>query len=148
MRALLEGQENPSSCRPSKANIQYKTFQWGDIAANLLGATLFTYIAHLMSVRARRRSEIRELYQPLQASSYRDAQGRVHLFDRDVEAGEGGFSDDEAGGTRGGVWDDTVSEHELRLSGDNTAAAFALGDEDEEDEPPRKKSPALGLQLE
>lgn len=101
-----------------------------------------------MSVRARRRSEIRELYQPLQASSYRDAQGRVHLFDRDVEAGEGGFSDDEAGGARGGVWDDTVSEHELRLSGDNTAAAFALGDEDEEDEPPRKKSPALGLQLE
>lgn len=123
---------------------QYKTFQWGDIAANLLGATLFTYIAHLMSVRARRRSEIRELYQPLQASSYRDAQGRVHLFDRDVEAGE--LSDEERGG---GVWDDTVSEHELRLSGD---AAFALGDDDDE---PRagtatdtgKKGSALGLQL-
>lgn len=100
-----------------------------------------------MSVRARRRSEIRELYQPLQSSSYRDAQGRVHLFDRDVEAGE--MSDEEAAvggvGGRGGVWDDTVSEHELRLSGDT--AAFALGDDDEE-EPPRKKSPALGLQLE
>lgn len=124
--------------------MQYKQFQWGDILANLLGATLFTYIAHLMSVRARRRSEIRELYQPLQASSYRDAQGRVHLFDRDVEAGEM----DEEESRRGSVWDDTVSEHELRLSGERQAeAAFALGDEDD-DEPPRKTSPALGLQLE
>lgn len=102
-----------------------------------------------MSVRARRRSEIRELYQPLQSSSYRDAQGRVHLFDRDVEAGE--MSDEEAAaggvGGRGGVWDDTVSENELRLSGDT--AAFALGDDDEDERPePGKKAPALGLQLE
>lgn len=110
---------------------QYKTFQLSDIAANLLGSALFTYIAHLMSVRARRRSEIRELYQPLQSSSYRDAQGRVHLFDRDVEAGYASDEAEPAAG--GGVWDDTLSER-FSIDDRGAQASFALGGEDDDDD--------------
>lgn len=62
------------------ADTQWKHFQFGDIVANLSGATIFLYLAHLLHTRARRRSEIADLYQPLPSHSYRDAQGRTHAF--------------------------------------------------------------------
>ncbi|EIW69825.1 hypothetical protein TREMEDRAFT_17930, partial [Tremella mesenterica DSM 1558] len=49
--------------------------------ANLLGSTLFLYLAHILHRRSRRRSERQALYQPLDSSTYRDAQGREHTFD-------------------------------------------------------------------
>lgn len=48
--------------------------------ANLLGASLFLYLANFVYRRNRRRSEISSLYQPLSSSTYRDAQGRTHTF--------------------------------------------------------------------
>ncbi|ORX41171.1 hypothetical protein BD324DRAFT_678553 [Kockovaella imperatae] len=61
--------------------LPWKTFQWGDILANLLGSSLFLYLAHLLHARSRKRMEISTLYQPLSSHVYRDAQGRQHTFD-------------------------------------------------------------------
>ena len=52
-----------------------------DIQANLTGSTLFLYLAHLLSSRQQRRSELSSVYQPLDSSTYRDARGREHAFD-------------------------------------------------------------------
>ncbi|ORY40074.1 hypothetical protein BCR35DRAFT_311428 [Leucosporidium creatinivorum] len=49
--------------------LPYKTFQWGDIVANLLGSTLGIYLAHRLSLHHRRQAEIRRLYQPVLLSS-------------------------------------------------------------------------------
>ena len=54
------------------------------IQANLLGSTLFLYLAHLLSQRQRRRRELSTLYQPLSghhSSTYRDARGREHAYE-------------------------------------------------------------------
>nr|XP_018259898.1 uncharacterized protein I303_07970 [Kwoniella dejecticola CBS 10117]OBR82056.1 hypothetical protein I303_07970 [Kwoniella dejecticola CBS 10117] len=68
----------------------WKEFQFGDIIANLLGSTLFLYLAHLLHQRNIRKMELSSLYQPLNAqtaSSYRDAQGRRHQFNNNVDVG-------------------------------------------------------------
>ncbi|WOO79485.1 putative protein [Vanrija pseudolonga] len=119
--------------------LPWKTFQLGDIAANLLGSTAFLYLAHLLDKRNRRRAELAQLYQPLSASasaSYRDAQGRTHAFapaaagaaagagialtDADVEAAH------EYEHRTSNVWDDEVDDAELGND------VFALTDGEEE----------------
>lgn len=85
----------------------------------------------LLRRRARRRSEIASLYQPLSAyenASYRDAQGRLHAF-APASAAAGGIAltgEDElsAPSNRNDVWDDEVDDGEL-------AHAFALTDDDD-----------------
>jgi hypothetical protein len=115
-----------ATCRSSfnPADIQWKTFQTGDILSNLLGSTLFLYLAHLLHQRHRRKSEISSLYQPLSSASYRDAQGREHLFS------PSGSSPAQAQKSRPGrqssnVWDDEDSDVEGR------AGAFEIGDEED-----------------
>lgn len=73
--------------------------------ANLLGSSLFLYLAHLLWQRNRKRQEISSLYQPLSAqgsATYRDAQGRQHNFD--VAASEGDAA--AHGGRRQGPYRD------------------------------------------
>lgn len=120
---------------PLDTDPQWKEFQWGDILANLLGASLFIYLAHLLHLRSRKRQELSSLYQPLSShhtSTYRDAQGRQHAFDG------AGLSDenDERGPyrhTRQGsnVWeaDSEARTSEERMRGE---AVFDIGDEDDE----------------
>jgi len=119
-----------------QTNAQWKNFQWGDIAANLLGSTLFLYLAILLRKRARRRAEISELYQPLSAhegASYRDAQGRTHAFGSAAAAGAAGVGAislaeaDEYEVSRHDVWDDEVDEEEL------VGNVFSIGDGDADD---------------
>ncbi|KAK4054003.1 hypothetical protein OIO90_003648 [Microbotryomycetes sp. JL221] len=45
--------------------LPYKTFQWGDVVANLLGTTLGIYVARRITLNARRAAELRRLYQPV-----------------------------------------------------------------------------------
>ncbi|KAI9633620.1 uncharacterized protein MKK02DRAFT_38278 [Dioszegia hungarica] len=104
--------------------LPWKTFQTGDILSNLLGSTLFLYLAHLLHQRHRRKSEISSLYQPLSSASYRDAQGREHLFS------PSGSSPAQAQKSRPGrqgsnVWDDEDSD------GEGRAGAFEIGDEED-----------------
>ncbi|KAF4620541.1 hypothetical protein D9613_000478 [Agrocybe pediades] len=57
-----------------QAALPYKTFQWGDVAANLLGSTLGLYIAYYVERYYRHRREISRLYRPLSStlSEYED----------------------------------------------------------------------------
>lgn len=97
--------------------------------ANLFGASVFTYIAHLLAKRARKRAEIGELYQPLslhQGQVYRDAQGRTHQF--------GGAA---AGAGAGAAAAAAAAEYDLDENEDNVwddgmedvQPVFALDDE-------------------
>ncbi|KAL7422669.1 hypothetical protein Q5752_001960 [Cryptotrichosporon argae] len=140
--------------------LPWKTFQPGDILANLTGSLAFLYLAHTLHRRARRRAELSTLYRPLNAASYRDAQGRMHPWDagsggrsRDALSGEGGIRLDPGArrletvhGAEGDVWDDE-SEGEGEGDGEGAdsgrrpdraeestdaqaGAAFALDDDD------------------
>ncbi|BEI85560.1 hypothetical protein CcaverHIS002_0509610 [Cutaneotrichosporon cavernicola] len=101
-----------------QAMLPWKHFQFGDIVANLLGTTVFLYLAHLLHSRARRRSEIADLYQPLPSHSYRDAQGRTHAFAPAAAAGGAGAVAVELEETEGhdtrdvhnDVWDDEIDD--------------------------------------
>lgn len=104
-----------------------------DNQANLLGSALFLYLAHLLALRQRRRTEISSVYQPLSDSStYRDAQGREHAF------GYGEQPPREAGGTPGqrtragsNAWDEGSEAGDDRIQ---SASAFEIGGDDDEDE--------------
>ncbi|WVR08467.1 hypothetical protein IAU60_005522 [Kwoniella sp. DSM 27419] len=141
--------------------LPWKSFQLGDIAANLLGSTVFLYLAHLADKRHQRRLELSSLYQPLSehsSSTYRDAQGRSHAFQRepghqpprldDASAPAPGQGATVGPGTvygrreRGNseVWEsdsdlDRSSQDTARGHGTTPAGTqlFALGDDDEED---------------
>jgi len=54
--------------------LPYKTFQFGDVVANLLGSAIGLYIAYYLERYYRRRREISRLYRPLttDASDYSD----------------------------------------------------------------------------
>ncbi|WWC98737.1 hypothetical protein V866_005630 [Kwoniella sp. B9012] len=123
--------------------LPWKEFQFGDIIANLLGSTLFLYLAHLAYQRNQRKLELSSLYQPLteqNSSTYRDAQGRRHQFnvpsatdaDEDQpprEVYSGGVNRQRQGSN---VWDD---ESDLDRSSQDTARGggmFQLGEEDDD----------------
>ncbi|GFZ48239.1 hypothetical protein JCM24511_05987 [Saitozyma sp. JCM 24511] len=118
--------------------------------ANLLGCTVFLYLAHMLHQRHRRRTEISTLYEPLSSSTYRDAQGREHAFGdtSSPTRGEGGVG---AGAGAGGanrslrgysargrqgsnVWDDADSDAgrpsgEDTYSGRTGGAVFGIGED-------------------
>lgn len=48
-----------------QASLPYKTFQLGDIIANLLGASIGLYAASRMEQRYREHCELQQLYAPL-----------------------------------------------------------------------------------
>ena len=135
--------------------LQWKTFQTGDIVANLLGASLFLYLAVLLNRRIRRRQEIALLYQPLGADS---SDAHAHAQSRGGAAGAWSYGDYEydagADETTDGryrrgesVWDveDDEDEHAADSRGATGPAAgqrksaeqgrgnelFAIGDEDD-----------------
>ncbi|WVW81008.1 hypothetical protein I302_102999 [Kwoniella bestiolae CBS 10118] len=127
--------------------LPWKEFQFGDIVANLLGSTLFLYLAHLTHQRNQRKLELSSLYEPLTeqgSSTYRDAQGRRHQFNAsslDEEqpprvdgAVYGGAGNRARQGSN--VWDD---ESDQDRSSQDTArgggGVFELGDEDDESTP-------------
>lgn len=116
------------------AYTQWKKFQFGDIVANLAGSTVFLYLAHLLHTRARRRSEIADLYQPLPSHTYRDAQGRTHAFAPAAAGAAGGSAVavelDEAEGydtrdVRNDVWDDDMDDIDAPRGG----SVFKLDDD-------------------
>jgi hypothetical protein len=116
---------------------QWKTFQWGDIMvnsescntpcqaniqANLLGSTLFLYLAHLLSNRQRRRNELSSVYQPLaDSTTYRDSRGREHAFNHDAQPPR--ETRPRAGSN---AWDEGSE------AGDERRGAFQLGDDEDE----------------
>jgi hypothetical protein len=116
--------------------------------ANLLGCTVFLYLAHMLHQRHQRRTEISTLYEPLSSSTYRDAQGREHAFGDTSSPTRG----DGAGGAGGGganrslrgysargrqgsnVWDDADSDAgrpsgEDTYSGRTGGAVFGIGED-------------------
>ncbi|PWO01027.1 hypothetical protein FA09DRAFT_292313, partial [Tilletiopsis washingtonensis] len=52
--------------------LPYKTFQWGDVVANLLGSSLGLFASFHFEKRYRAQREIARLYQPLDAEAYGD----------------------------------------------------------------------------
>lgn len=102
--------------------------------ANLLGSTLFLYLAHLLAKRHRRRTELSTLYQPLSDSSiYRDARGREHAFESgDAQPPrETGIGIQRArAGSNTNVWDEASDAGDDGRRGE----LFEIGgDDDEED---------------
>ena len=93
-----------------------------NIQANLTGSTLFLYLAHLLSSRQQRRSELSSVYQPLDSSTYRDARGREHAFDdaqppRETHRGRAGSN----------AWDEGSE------MGDEPRSTFQIGEDEEGD---------------
>ncbi len=71
--------------------LPYKTFQWGDVLANLLGSALGLVVSYHLEARYRIRREIERLYQPLDADEYDDASDdeQQRRGAGDLEAGQG-----------------------------------------------------------
>ncbi|KAM0789945.1 hypothetical protein ACM66B_006785 [Microbotryomycetes sp. NB124-2] len=57
--------------------LPYKTFQWGDVVANLLGTSLGVWFARRLTLNARRAAELRRLYQPLNSENRGGGAGQV-----------------------------------------------------------------------
>ncbi|KAI0259267.1 hypothetical protein BC834DRAFT_907250 [Gloeopeniophorella convolvens] len=121
--------------------LPYKTFQFGDIVANLLGSSIGLYTAYHLERYHRRRREIARLYRPLSASASslqldEDAEDEVERATPLLPLHAKPPAAPGKGRARAGsialadVWDE---REEL----------FGVGDDDEEDE--RAGSPAVGV---
>ncbi|KAK0529821.1 hypothetical protein OC834_003528 [Tilletia horrida] len=75
--------------------LPYKTFQWGDVLANMLGSALGLFLSYHAERRYRARRELERLYQPLDADDEDE-------FAMDLEFGIGGDEDDEDDEEEGG----------------------------------------------
>lgn len=53
--------------------LPYKTFQYGDVIANVLGSSLGITLARILTIRHQRTVELRRLYQPLNLNDFRDS---------------------------------------------------------------------------
>ncbi|WRT70547.1 uncharacterized protein IL334_007545 [Kwoniella shivajii] len=136
--------------------LPWKEFQFGDIVANLCGSTLFLYLAHLLHQRNLRKMELSSLYQPLSvhgSSTYRDAQGRQHMFPSSSSVPESASGGQGEEGTPprenrreregSGVWDedsDFGRSSQETARGAETNTVFELGDYDDDDHQPRGKN--------
>lgn len=123
--------------------LPWKTFQLGDILANISGSCVAFYFAHALNKRARKRYEISRLYRPVNPASGPSAY--EHLVSDDYEGGSPsrGRKRDLEGGRSGSfsetedAWDDNASMTEGRYgrgglrSGSTVQEVFALGGEDE-----------------
>lgn len=68
--------------------IKYKTFQWGDVVANLMGSGVGLFFSYHAERRYRTRREIERLYEPLDQDLYDDDED-VEEEEREEEAGGG-----------------------------------------------------------
>ncbi|PWN42121.1 hypothetical protein IE81DRAFT_366856 [Ceraceosorus guamensis] len=66
-----------------QAMLPYKTFQWGDVLANLLGSSLGLFASYHFERRFRTRREIERLYQPLDVEMYGDGFSEESQSDED-----------------------------------------------------------------
>lgn len=101
--------------------------------ANLLGSTVFLYLAHLLSQRQRRRNELSALYQPLSDSStYRDARGREHAFGGDYQPPREVVVGTHRARAGSNVWDE-ASDADPAETG-RPSEVFEIGGEEDEDD--------------
>ncbi|BGP20530.1 hypothetical protein JCM10213_003794 [Rhodosporidiobolus nylandii] len=130
--------------------LPYKTFQPGDILANLLGSSLGVFLSSRLASRARRDAELRRLYSHLGEMSDSDDEGEgegeellaggAGSAEREMEEGrvraegqlgaQGGARERGGGSSRRQAqdpWDAGVGEEEI----------FGLGGDDDDDEPRR-----------
>ncbi|QRW08343.1 hypothetical protein RhiLY_07342 [Ceratobasidium sp. AG-Ba] len=104
-----------------------KTFQVGDILANLLGSTVGLYAAYMIERHHRHRREIARLYQPLGQGEPSPTSSEENL---PLHAQPSKFNTKPGGSTRvGNVWD-SRSREEL----------FGIGDEDASDDEDRNRA--------
>ncbi|KAI5479521.1 VanZ-like domain protein [Pseudohyphozyma bogoriensis] len=128
--------------------LPYKTFQWGDVLANILGTTLGISLARTLTIRNRRREELARIYQPLDVTfveedSDSDSEDTVARR-RTAQMEEGSLSTTEEqlvdSGRKGmrmeeNVWDDRddvfslgEEEEDRRSLGEQgLTAAFGIG---------------------
>ncbi|CAD6900546.1 unnamed protein product [Tilletia controversa] len=120
-----------------QALLPYKTFQWADILANMLGSGLGLFLSYHAERRYRARRELERLYQPLDANDDDDDDDEEDgdAFAMDLEFGIGDDDDgnpwnedeerrqtDRGGGKRdndahgGGVGPQATTEGRLRSS--------------------------------
>jgi len=83
--------------------LPYKTFQIGDVIANILGASLGLYLSHALERRHRRRRELARLYTPLNPAD-------GYPSDDEEDAHGPGSGRQLFGASDGRVWDDSASE--------------------------------------
>lgn len=67
--------------------LPYKTFQWGDVLANLLGSALGLFVSYHAEKRHRLRREIARLYEPLDQDLYGDEEEEDDLNEWDEDDG-------------------------------------------------------------
>lgn len=77
----------------TKIRKQYKTFQWGDVVANLLGSSLGMLTSYRLEAHYRHRREIARLYHPI-AMGARDG-GLGGMFSSDEEGDDEEEAEDE-----------------------------------------------------
>ncbi|WVQ70524.1 hypothetical protein IAR50_000043 [Cryptococcus sp. DSM 104548] len=140
-----------------QATLPWKSFQPLDILSNLLGSSLFLYLAHLAHLRHLKKQEILSLYQPLSAGGagrYRDAQGREHRFEGAASSPVQDTARPGGRGSQGVIWDEeseTGSRASEEGEGDRGAGygraglpVFKIDDEDDALTPGNRPS---GIQL-
>jgi len=113
------------------------------LQANLLGSSLFFFLAHTLRQRSRKRFEISRLYQPMSTeyNFHSRAQNRFHDLERNGRASPDSFEVDEDD-----VWGD---RHRNQAAGDapahntlsvgqgqdlSTEQTFSLGEDEDEDD--------------
>jgi hypothetical protein len=111
------------------------------LQANLLGSSLFFFLAHTLKQRSRKRFEISRLYQPMSTeyNFHSRAQNRFHDLERNGRASPDSFEVDEDD-----VWGDRHANQAAgnapthhTLSGEHeqgrlTEQTFSLGEDEDE----------------
>jgi hypothetical protein len=117
------------------APYQYKT----NDQANLLGSTLFLYLAHLLSLRQRRRTELSTLYEPLSDSStYRDSRGRQHAFGHgDSQPPREAVTGTHRARAGSNVWDEASDADPTEMG--RRSEVFEIGGEDDDEDDTRRR---------
>ncbi|KAJ9108529.1 hypothetical protein QFC20_003435 [Naganishia adeliensis] len=102
--------------------LPYKTFQYSDIIANLLGSTIAYLIAHTILLHSRQRAQLSRLYLPISSESSTPYPSRVRSESMDTEMGAWEYQHHVSG--PGGE-----QETGKPYAG---SRAFALGDDEDE----------------
>lgn len=137
--------------------LPYKVFQWGDIAANLLGGALGLWFSYQLEKRYRARRELERLYAPLDIEEYGDLAEEGDEEELQTVAAPGiksslKQSNSTAAGTGkkkarfndNDIWDDSVDIQAMPSSSRVEASEgagkvrkedlFSIDDEDDDDE--------------
>lgn len=102
--------------------LPHKTFQYGDVLANLAGSTVGLLVARHAARRVRHKRELAKLYQPLEEMD-------EPLLDEEAEVASPEMQENQKEGQKKGhgrkmsnVWDDEASGSDGEL--------FAIGEEE------------------